>query len=70
MLWSKSALSDTAFTLEIQNMAKTSNQKNTNFIQIPLWMKIDAVWWAEGKISDMDFNSSIQYLLDNNIMKA
>lgn len=35
---------------------------------IPSWMKSSVRWWAEGKISDSEFLSGIQYLIDKKIM--
>ncbi len=40
-------------------------QKNT---VIPSWVKSSAKWWSEGKISDQDFTSGIQYLIDKKIL--
>lgn len=37
-------------------------------IQIPSWIKNNAKWWYEGKISDSDFTKGIQYLIQNKIM--
>lgn len=35
---------------------------------IPSWMKSSSKWWAEGKISDSEFLSGIQYLIDKKIL--
>ena len=35
---------------------------------IPYWIKNNAGWWAEDKISDSDFISGIQYLIENKII--
>lgn len=35
---------------------------------IPSWMKMAAKWWSEGKISDVEFLSGIQYLIDKKIL--
>lgn len=35
---------------------------------IPSWMKSSVKWWAEGKISDSEFLSGIQYLIDKKIL--
>ena len=41
-------------------------EKNT----IPIWVKNNAGWWSEDKISDDDFISGIEYLIENNIIKV
>jgi hypothetical protein len=38
-------------------------------IVIPSWIKTNAKFWAEGKITDRDFVSGIQYLINNKIIK-
>ena len=35
---------------------------------IPYWVKNNAGWWAEDKISDDDFTSGIEYLIKNKII--
>jgi len=37
-------------------------------IRIPDWIKDNADWWATGKISDSDFISGIQYMIEKNII--
>lgn len=37
--------------------------------QIPSWIKNNAKFWAEGKITDKDFVSGIQYLINQKIIK-
>ena len=36
---------------------------------IPYWVKNNAKWWSDDKISDDDFLSGIKYLVENNIIK-
>ena len=36
---------------------------------IPYWIKNNAKWWYDDKISDDDFLSGIEYLVENNIIK-
>jgi len=36
---------------------------------IPSWIKNSAGWWADDKISDMEFILSLQFLIKNNIIK-
>ncbi|MCH7648996.1 MAG: hypothetical protein IIA83_10365, partial [Thaumarchaeota archaeon] len=37
--------------------------------EIPSWIKNNARWWAEGVITDIDFVSGIQWLINNGIIK-
>jgi len=37
-------------------------------IEIPSWIKNNAQWWHEGKITDSDFTRGIQYLIQSKIM--
>ena len=36
---------------------------------IPEWIKNSAGWWAEDKITDIEFIASLQFLIKNNIIK-
>ncbi|MDE1826414.1 MAG: fibronectin type III domain-containing protein, partial [Thaumarchaeota archaeon] len=36
---------------------------------IPAWIKNNAGWWSSGQISDSDFVSGIQYLVDTGVIK-
>lgn len=36
---------------------------------IPSWIRNDAGWWADGKISDTDFVNAMYYLLDKGIIR-
>src|SRR4030067_3147563 len=35
---------------------------------LPSWLKTTAVWWGENKISDQDFVSALQYLVENKLL--
>lgn len=37
-------------------------------IAVPFWIKNNAGWWADGKISDGDFIKGIEFLINSNIM--
>jgi len=37
-------------------------------VSVPLWIKNNAQWWASGHISDDDFVSGIQFLIENDII--
>jgi len=47
----------------------TSNNTSGQTV-IPPWIKNNAGWWHDGKISDDDFVKGIQYLIQNGIMKV
>jgi len=52
--------------LKIVNISKINNGQISNII--PPWIKNNAGWWANGKMSDSDFISGIQYMIQNNII--
>ena len=37
---------------------------------IPDWIKNNAKWWSEGKISDDDFSTGIEYMVKVGIIKV
>jgi len=37
-------------------------------IPVPDWIKNNAKWWSTGKISDKEFISGVQFMIQNNIM--
>jgi len=37
--------------------------------QIPDWVRFNAKWWAEGKISDDDYIAGLEFLINENIIK-
>jgi len=39
-------------------------------MDIPSWVKTNAVWWGEGQISDSEFLSALQYLINNELLKV
>lgn len=39
-----------------------------NYLKIPPWIKNNAKWWLDGKISDSDFLGGIQYLIRQKII--
>ncbi len=36
--------------------------------EIPLWIKNNAAWWTENKITDLDFMQGIQYLIEKKVI--
>ena len=53
-------------TINIDLVYPESSQSTT---QIPLWIKTNAKWWADGQIEDSDFVQGIQYLITQEIIK-
>lgn len=53
---------------EIEISTKTIQEKSTNLIALPPWIKNNAGWWATGNISDNDFAQGIQYLIKEKII--
>jgi len=43
-------------------------QVTTEATEIPFWIRNNAGWWAEGHLSDSDFVSGIQWLIENRII--
>ncbi|MGI0041672.1 MAG: hypothetical protein ACRD94_06885, partial [Nitrosopumilaceae archaeon] len=43
--------------------------KESTLTKIPFWIKNNARWWADDKISDTDFVSGLQYLIDKKIFQ-
>lgn len=37
---------------------------------IPGWIKVNAAWWAEGRISDAEFVAGIEYLIRNKVINV
>ena len=36
---------------------------------IPTWIKTTAQWWAEGKISNLEYTKAIEWLINEGIIK-
>jgi len=36
---------------------------------VPDWVKNNALWWAEGKISEQEYLDAIKFLVDNQVIK-
>ncbi|CAE6487443.1 peptidase [Candidatus Nitrosotenuis uzonensis] len=56
--------SSATMKFEIGNMVQPPTQ-----IQIPVWIKNNAKWWADGTIGDADFVSGIQFLIKQGVIK-
>src|SRR5574340_54327 len=60
----------TSFTMEIpSSQSKNINQKTSTTLQIPSWVKNNAKWWSQGLISDDEFTSGLQFLVNQGIVK-
>ena len=73
-MWHDGQIRDVDFAYGIDNLMdngiiqKPSQTSST--ILIPAWVKNNANWYADGQISEEDFVNSIQYLINNYIMKV
>ncbi len=70
-IWCDGNASGASYVKILQNLAasKFVTAKSGSGTQIPLWFKNTACWWSDGKISDSDFISGIQFLLDKGLLK-
>ncbi|MGQ0605930.1 MAG: hypothetical protein ACT4OD_03115 [Candidatus Nitrosotenuis sp.] len=61
----------TEWTAELTDTNAFSEEIKIQYdeMRIPSWFKAPVKWWAEGKIPDSEYISSINYLLKNNIMQ-
>lgn len=56
-------------SLLILSMTMQSSNANTESEQVvPKWIKHNALWWAEGKISDDTFINGMRWLIENRIL--
>ena len=42
--------------------------KDNDANQVPVWIKNNAAWWADGKITDSDFMQGMEFLVSNGII--
>ena len=47
---------------------KIPPKMSTNVIEIPDWIKNNALWWSNDQISESDFVSGIEYMIQNRII--
>lgn len=68
--WASSAISDYVFLKFLADNGMVNLQGHTlkESTKIPSWYKTNGFWWADKKISDSEFVSGLQYLLDRNII--
>jgi len=78
--WSSGAIEDRDFAKGIEYMVKekiiripkieTEKEMATFSVEkIPHWIKNNAKWWSEGKITDEDFAVGIQYMVKEGIIR-
>jgi hypothetical protein len=57
------------FQIDIPISGESTQTPTGTTLNIPKWIKTTAGFWANGQISDQDFVSGIQYLINQKIMK-
>jgi len=77
--WSNDQITEQEFTNGIQYMIKEEIIKIPNLPElvssysderIPVWVKNNAKWWSENKISDEEFVSGIKFLVEKGIIRV
>ncbi len=75
--WASGQLNDSEFTSGIQflieqDLITISNneisQSTSSELQAPHWIKNTAGWWADGLVSDDEFVSGLEHLVNNGII--
>jgi len=73
------SIGESDFTKGIEYMIKEGIMKIPNLpptasdvakINVPDWVKKNALWWADGLITDQDFVKGIQYLVEKGIIRV
>jgi len=73
------SIGESDFTKGIEYMIKEGIMKIPNLpptasdvarINVPDWVKNNALWWADGLITDDDFVKGIQYLVEHGIIRV
>jgi hypothetical protein len=64
--WASGTISDYTFLKFLADKDTINLQGHTlkQSVKIPSWYKTNGFWWADKKISDSEFVSGLQYLLD------
>jgi len=75
--WASGQMDDSEFANGIRflidkNIISVSDHKTTHStsleIQTPYWIKTTAGWWADGLVSDTEFVSGLEHLVNNGII--
>jgi hypothetical protein len=71
-IWCDTNSGDASFVKILQNLVenKLVTTKSNSGMQFPLWSKNTACWWSNDKITDNDFLSGIQFLIDKNLIQV
>ena len=62
---SKSTVNSSSFLI----VAENASVVESNSSEIPVWIKNNAGWWADGSIDDTSFVQGIQFLVQEGFMK-
>ena len=62
---SKSTVNTSSFMITAGN----NSSMTSNVSEIPVWIKNNAGWWADGSIDDASFVQGIQFLVQEGFMK-
>ena len=62
---SKSTVNTSSFLIDVGN----TPEMESNTSEIPVWIKNNAGWWADGSIDDASFVQGIQFLVQEGFMK-
>src|SRR6267143_8760 len=71
-LWCGLNADKTSFVKTLKILSENNYVKITksgSATQVPMWFKNNACWWSNSKISDSDFLSGIQFLIDKGFLK-
>lgn len=66
----KTAILVAIIVVTLVSSLAVSLQASAQNYNIPDWIKNNAKWWSEGNISDSDFVSGIEYMINNGIMNV
>ena len=51
-----------------QHLVQAFDVKDEKANRVPIWIKNNAAWWGQDKITDLDFLKGIEYLVSNKII--
>ena len=59
----------TEFIICIGHLLDKKTSRDANIQSIPIWVKNNAEWWSEDKITDIEFINNVEYLVSMGIIK-